>query len=108
MEYNLAARCAVPWTQIDDSVRSASERIFQCAMMDYADNAGLHDDYENSDPKDAARGLSVYEQRHGLEGLFGREFHLWGLGGYVHRDMVDVLKDAMPTPPIHTIASRPI
>src|SRR5262249_27888294 len=25
-------------------------------------------------------------------------FHLWGLGGYVHRDMLDVLKDAMPTP----------
>jgi hypothetical protein len=82
----------------DNTTRSPSERIFQCAMMDYSDNAGIHEDYDNTDPSDIHRGLSRYEQRRGLEGLFGRDFHLWGPGGYVHRDLIDVLKDGMPTP----------
>src|SRR5262249_26064971 len=79
----------------DDSGRSASERIFQSALMDYADNAGIHNDYDNYG---GDHGLSRWEQRYGLEGLFGRDFHLLGPGGYVHRDLLDVLRDCMPTP----------
>lgn len=82
----------------DSPSRGPTERIFQAAMMDYSDDAGIEEKYDNTDADDILRGMSVYEQRRGLEGLFGRDFHLWGPKGYVHRDLFDVVKDCMPTP----------
>ncbi len=77
--------------------RSASERVFQSAMMEYANGS---ESYSTTDDKSRGKRLGLFDYSHGglngdaqergLEALFGRDFE------QKNGDVIDLLKERSP------------